>query len=135
MKNLVALTALTFAAATTAQGNLPDQPHIYVEGTAQVEIQPNAFTIEAVLLASHIDMALAEQELAGKVSRFVDAVITAGVDREQVMLSMIDVYPNHEWEDEVWTFTGYELSHRLTVKIDVLVTMANLYGLSLTLAL
>ena len=117
MRTLVAIALMSLFMTSMAQNNLPTDPHIYVEGTARIDTEPSIFRVEAMLSATDMDMAKAEQELAAKLKRFVQACEAAGVDRESIRTSLLMVEPYHVWEDGVHHFRGYQLSHDLSVRL------------------
>lgn len=92
----VALVSLICVAATQA-GPLPDKPHIYVEGSAEIEVAPDQMTITVGLEETNQKLAVAKEDVDERSRRLIKAVKDLGVAPEDLSTTALHVNPAYEY--------------------------------------
>lgn len=89
------VSALVSAVAFT--GPLPDKPHIYVEGSAEIEVAPDQMTITVGLSHTDPDIALAKKEVDARSTILIDACKDMGIDLKDIATTALHVSPAYEY--------------------------------------
>lgn len=93
------VTGIAFAALTAAPANanpLPTQPHIYVEGYSEIEVEPDQMTITVNLAATDEDLASAKATVDENSRTLLDALRELGVESRDVATTTLQVRPAYE---------------------------------------
>lgn len=96
---LPALAALLVPLATDAENVLPDGPHVYVEGSAEIEVEPDRLTLELVIseVADHV--ADAKQEVDRRARALLDLCARIGIEERDLSSTTLAIGPAYEWRD------------------------------------
>lgn len=88
--------ALLFLAPTQA-AQLPDKPHIYMEGSAEIEVAPDQMIITLGLEATNQKLAVAKDDVDARSRKLIRAVKELGVAPEDLSTTSLHVSPAYDY--------------------------------------
>lgn len=123
MNHLLALV-LMFASAVALANPLPAKPHIYVEGSAEIEVIPDQMTISLGLSAEEMEVATAKQDVDKRSTQLITTVKAMGIEVRDIATTALQVTPVYDYVD------GKQVSRGSRVYRQVEITLRNLenYG-------
>lgn len=116
MRILVFAFALVTSSAF-AQSNLPDAPHIYVEGSSEVQLAPDILRLSGEISSTSLDAGAAERAVYEKSAILLKACKDNSIDGEQVSSSTVSMSPKYDYTGRGQKFVGYELSRTFEVTL------------------
>ena len=119
MRLIVIALALAGTAAS-AQSNLPDAPHIYVEGSAEVQIAPDVLRLSGEISSTSLDAAEAERSVYEKSAILLKACKDNGINSDQISSSTVSMSPKYEYRNRRNELVGYELSRTFEITLTTL---------------
>ncbi|CAN5433486.1 hypothetical protein BH20VER3_BH20VER3_09560 [soil metagenome] len=113
---LLSLPGLLFA-----QGGLPTQPYLYVEGKAEIEKPADMVTLRFDLVARNADQAAANQEVQVKAAKILAMLDERKIARHDVIAGDLRSEPQFQQEpvrpSEQGKIVGYAVTRPFAVKI------------------
>lgn len=111
---LLIIAFLVYNNAGTSSNNV-----ITVSGTAELKVDPDKADIWATIEATGTDAAAAQAALQTKSNRVIDAVVAAGISKDDMQTTGFSVYPDYTWNPQTGeqTLKGYKASHSLQITI------------------
>ena len=113
MKRLL-LALLALPVCAFAEGGLPNQPYLYVEGTAELEKPADIVTLRFDLVARHADQMKANQEVQAKAARILALLDERKIAQNDVVATDLRSEPQYEREDEPESKRGKIIGYRVT---------------------
>jgi uncharacterized protein YggE len=123
MNRLLAL-ALIFMSSFALANPLPSKPHIYVEGSAEIEVIPDQMTITLGLSAENMDVAIAKQDVDKRSHELINTLKSMAIEAKDIGTTALQVTPVHDYVD------GKQVPRGSRVYRQVDITLRNLenYG-------
>jgi uncharacterized protein YggE len=123
MKYLFAFTLLLMSIATHASP-LPAKPHIYVEGSAEIEVIPDQMTISLGLTAENMEVGIAKEEVDDRSRLLIETLKKMDIAARDIATTALQVTPVHDYID------GKQVPRGSRVYRQVEITLRNLenYG-------
>lgn len=123
MNHLLAL-ALVLASSLALANPLPAGPHIYVEGSAEIEVIPDEMTITLGLSAENMDVGIAKQDVDKRSTQLLATLKAMGIDAKDIATTALQVSPVYDYID------GKQVPRGSRVYRQVDITLKNLekYG-------
>lgn len=123
MNRLFAL-ALIFMSSFALANPLPSKPHIYVEGSAEIEVIPDQMTITLGLSAENMDVAIAKQDVDKRSHELINTLKSMAIEAKDIGTTALQVTPVHDYVD------GKQVPRGSRVYRQVDITLRNLenYG-------
>lgn len=115
MKKLIAaiLTTLIFA---TAQANvIPNAPHIYVEGFAEIDVEPNQVKFSIGINETELDGNLAKAKVEQRLNKLLTLMQQLKIDQKDISASPYQINPAYDWQNGKRQYKGTDV--RVTVYI------------------
>jgi uncharacterized protein YggE len=115
------LALLTLPITLLAQGGLPNQPYIYVEGKAEIKKPADIVTMRFDLVGRNADPAKANQDVQGKANKAFGLLNERKIAEQDVVAG--DVRSEAEYASDSGAYdkrgkvTGYSVTRPFTVKI------------------
>ena len=129
MKRLL-LALFSLPVFAFAEGGLPNQPYIYVEGTAELEKPADIVTLRFDLVARHVDQAKANQEVQTKATKILALFDERKIAQNDVVATNLASEPQYEREDEPESkrgkIVGYRVARSFTAKVREIATFPKL---------
>lgn len=116
MKKLVALVTLAFAPAVFASP-LPDKPHVYVEGSAEVEVAPNVMTFTLSIEKSDMDLAKAKADVDSRSTLLIDTCKKLGIKPDALATTALSIIPEYDYRDQQRVFSGNHVSRQVDITL------------------
>jgi uncharacterized protein YggE len=120
MKRLVLLTFISLPSSLFAQGGLPDQPYIYVEGKVVIEKPVDIVTLNFDVVARNPDQAKGNQEVQAKAKKILALLDERKIAPNDLIAAAIKSEPQFEEADSgrrKGKLTGYSVTRQFEVKL------------------
>lgn len=117
MTRLFALSLLLLATHFAHASPLPDQPHIYVEGSAEVEVEPDLLEFNIRLEKTDMDLARAKTEVDEKSVKLISLSKSLGVADADIASTPLRVHPEYSYEEGKQVLLGTKVSREVTVTL------------------
>lgn len=88
-----------------------------VFGTGSISAMPDVLTIRLDVVTEHLDLTIAQQFNAEKISRVLQAITERGIPRENIRTVEYTIQPKYDYQNGEQLFTGYEVTHGLLIEI------------------
>ena len=123
MNHLLALV-LFLASSVVLAGPLPAKPHIYVEGSAEIEVIPDQMTITLGLSAENMEVAVAKTDVDKRSVKLIQTLKAMAIDAKDIATTALQVTPVYDYVD------GKQVPRGSRVYRQVDITLRNLekYG-------
>lgn len=119
------ILAFTFAApAVTTAAQLPDKPHIYVEGSAEVKVAPDQMTVIVGLEATNPELAVAKENVDERSRRLIQAIKDLGIAPEDMSTTALHINPAFDYRNGERVSLGTRV-HR---QVEITLRDLNLYA-------
>jgi len=133
MMGLMKLPLLLFLVLPTivlAQGGLPSQPYLYVEGKAEIEKPADMVTLRFDLVARSADQAKANQEVQAKAIKVLALLDEKKIAKTDAIASDLKSEPQYENEEDSsrkhGKIIGYSVTRTFSVKVRDIATFPKL---------
>src|SRR5437763_8495373 len=115
------LLCLVVPTTIFAEGGLPSQPYLYVEGKAEIEKPADMVTLRFELVARNADQAKANQEVQAKAIKILTLLDEKKIAKTDAIASDLKSEPQYENEEESsrkrGKIIGYSVTRSFSVKV------------------
>jgi len=129
MKHFLFLLVLSLPISVLAEGGLPNQPYIYVEGKAEIQKPADMVALRFNLVVTNLDEAKANQQIQGKAGKTF-AILDAGkIAQNDVIAENLRSEEQYGESEDVRNrskFIGFKLTRSFSVKVRDVRTFAKL---------
>ncbi|MFS0574634.1 SIMPL domain-containing protein [Sporosarcina sp. 179-K 3D1 HS] len=88
-----------------------------VTGEGSVTVSPDVAEIRLEVSTENLEVRTAQQENAEIMDRVLDALMRAGIPREQIQTTAYTIFPRYDFVEGEQIFRGYEVNHAIAVTI------------------
>ncbi|MDQ6764551.1 MAG: SIMPL domain-containing protein [Verrucomicrobiota bacterium] len=124
------LLLFAFPICVFAEGGLPSQPYLYVEGKSEIERPADLVTLRFDLVARNTDQAKANQEVQAKATKLLAVLDERKIAQNDVVATDLRSEPQYEREDEPQSkrgkIVGYRVTRSFTTKVREIAIFPNL---------
>ena len=120
MKRLLLLACLGLPVSLLAEGGLPNQPYIYVEGKSEIERMADMVTLQFHLVARNPDQTKANQEVQAKAGQILTLLNERKIAQGDVIAEDLKSEPQYEDEERgsrQGKIIGYSVTRSFEVKV------------------
>jgi uncharacterized protein YggE len=121
---------LALPLSVLADGGLPTQPYIYVQGTAEIQKPADMVTLRFDLVARNADEAKANQEVQGKATKVLALLDSRNIAATDVIAADLKSEPEYEETDNSTGKRGklidYKVTRSFSVRVRDITTFAKL---------
>lgn len=110
------LTLLCVTCAVKADV-IPDEPHVYVEGSASVEVFPDTMTFRVSISKTDESLALAKKDVDARSFKLIDTCQSLGIAKGSISSSALTVSPSTEYKDGNRIPNGTRVSRSVEIKL------------------
>jgi uncharacterized protein YggE len=123
MNRLLALVFI-FASSLAVANPLPTKPHIYVEGSAEIEVVPDEMTLTLGLSAENMDVGVAKAEVDERSVQLIATLKKMNIEARDIATTALQVTPVYDYVE------GKQVPRGSRVYRQVDITLRNLekYG-------
>ena len=122
MKAIISLIITTFFVVTfsplsSANSSLPNNRHIAVTGSAQVQAKPDIAMISMSVESTQKESLAAKQQVDFRVNQFLDGASKFNITEQDISASSIATQPKYTYVNNQQVLTGYKASRSLKVSL------------------
>ncbi len=117
MKKVITLAALCFFSQFSAASPLPDKPHVYVEGSAEVEVTPDLMTFSLLIEKTDLDLAAAKADVDSRSTLLINTCKKLGIKSDAIATTALSIFPEYDYRDQGRVFTGNRVSRQVDIKL------------------
>jgi uncharacterized protein YggE len=115
-RSLVALVAALLSLPLWANP-LPTQPHVYVEGSAEIEVEPDMMTFSLSIQTLDLDLAKAKTDVDARSKILIDACKKFGIKPVDIATSALNIRPEYDYRDQQRVFAGNHVSRQVDISL------------------
>lgn len=117
MKKLIALVGVCVLSQLAAASPLPDKPHVYVEGSAEVEVTPDLMTFSLLIEKSDLDLATAKVDVDARSTLLINTCKKLGIKPDAIATTALSIFPEYDYRDQQRVFSGNRVSRQVDIKL------------------
>ncbi len=117
MKKLIAVTAMCFFSQLLSASPLPDKPHVYVEGSAEVDVAPDLMTFSLLIEKSDLDLATAKADVDSRSNLLINTCKKLGIKPDAIATTALSIFPEYDYKDQTRVFSGNRVSRQVDIKL------------------
>ncbi len=103
---------------------LPQKPHIYVEGSAKIEVEPNTITFSVELEKTDFELEVAKSNVDNRSVKLIETCKDLGIPTENIATTTLKIYPAFKYKNGEQTPNGTSVSRKVDIKLEDL----SIYG-------
>jgi uncharacterized protein YggE len=112
---LLSLMVLSFNLAYASP--LPDAPHIYVEGSAEIDVEPDLLDFSIRLEHTDLDLAKAKAEVDAKSVKLIGLSRQLGIQDADISSTPLRLHPEYDYTEGKRVFLGTKVSREVNVTL------------------
>lgn len=116
MKKLFVMCLAALAVPALASP-LPDKPHVYVEGSAEVEVTPDLMTFTLSIEKSDLDLAKAKADVDSRSTLLINTCKKLGIKPDALATTALSIFPEYDYKDQIRVFSGNRVSRQVDIKL------------------
>lgn len=117
MKSFVTACVLSLISLPLLANPLPAQPHVYVEGSAEVEAEPDVMTFTLSIQASSMDLAKAKADVDERSRLLIDTSKKFGIKAADIATTALNIRPEYDYRDQQRVLTGNLVSRQVDITL------------------
>ncbi|HEU5139929.1 MAG TPA: SIMPL domain-containing protein [Bacillales bacterium] len=88
-----------------------------VNGQASLSVAPDTVSIQLTVMTENEQLSQAQQENANKMNQVIQALLQAGIPRENIQTTAYNIVPRYDYVDGTQVFRGYQVTNTITVTL------------------
>lgn len=116
MKLMMVIAALLLSSGVFASP-LPAQPHVYVEGSAELEVEPDMMVFTLSLQTLDLDLAKAKADVDARSRLLIDTLKKFGVKADDIATTALNIRPEYDYRDNQRVLTGNNVSRQVDINL------------------
>jgi uncharacterized protein len=117
MKYVVAGLLMGLFAVPALADPLPAQPHVYVEGSAEIEVEPDMMTFTLSIQAVDLDLAKAKADVDARSRLLIDTIKKFGIKADDIATTALNIRPEYEYKERERVLTGNNVSRQVDINL------------------
>lgn len=105
---------LSFPALATP---LPAQPHVYVEGFAELEVEPDTMTFSLSIQTVDMDLAKAKTDVDARSRLLIETCKKFGIKAEDIATTALNIRPEYDYRENQRVLTGNNVSRQVDITL------------------
>ncbi len=110
-------SAAALVAVNTMASPLPQQPHVYVEGSAELEVEPDMMVFSLSIQTVDMDLAKAKADVDARSRLLIDASKKFGIKANDIATTALNIRPEYEYKDGLRVLTGNNVSRQVDINL------------------
>lgn len=102
----------------TVASPLPDKPHVYVEGSAEIEVQADTVNFSVLLDSTDDDLSKARHNVEERSKKLISTCLDIGIDRGKISSTPLNISPATEYKDGENISVGTQVSRQVDIQIN-----------------
>jgi uncharacterized protein len=104
-----------FLSGNIYAGELPDEPHIVVNGSYQISTVPDILRMSLNITEISREVAEARSSVENKSSRLIETLKSIGVEKKDITSARLQITPHYNWSNKAQIYTGTEVSRVIEI--------------------
>jgi uncharacterized protein YggE len=117
MKKLIVVATLCFLSQLSVGSPLPDKPHVYVEGSAEVEVTPDTMTFSLLIEKTDLDLAAAKTDVDSRSTLLINTCKKLGIKPDAIATTALSIFPEYDYKDQGRVFSGNRVSRQVDITL------------------
>lgn len=117
MKSFLIAMVMACISVGSMASPLPEQPHVYVEGAADIEVEPDMMTFTLSLQAVDIDLAKAKADVDKRSKQLINLCKQFGVKAEDIATTALVIRPEYDYQERKRVLTGNHVSRQVDINL------------------
>jgi uncharacterized protein len=117
MKMLLIAISTALLSVTVWADPLPAQPHVYVEGSAEIEVEPDMMTFTLSIQAVNIDLAKAKADVDARSRLLIETSKKFGIQAADIATTALNIRPEYEYKENQRVLTGNNVSRQVDINL------------------
>ncbi len=117
MNRFLLALSLMLGSVVVLANPLPTKPHIYVEGTAEIEVIPDQMTLTVGLSAEHMELATAKREVDERSVLLIDTLKKMDIAARDIATTALQVSPVYDYTDGKQVPRGSRVYRQVDIKL------------------
>ncbi len=115
----IALALVPIAAPVPASADdvLPDGPHIYVEGSAEIEVAPDRLELTVAIRSTHQEIKVAKADVERRSALLIEACRALGIEEGDLSSGPLGIQPSYRYDDGARVFEGTRVDRLVSVNL------------------
>jgi uncharacterized protein len=113
----LSLVLLVFASAAARADVFPTAPHVYVEGSAEIRIEPDSVQIAVAIEATDPQLAAAKATVDDRARKLIDTCKRLGIEDRDITAASLQMRPHYEYRREERKFLGTSVYREIDVTL------------------
>ena len=117
MKSLLLACVLTAVSPVLMATPLPAQPHVYVEGSAELEVEPDMMTFTLSIQTVDLDLAKAKTDVDARSRLLIETCKKFGIKADDIATTALNIRPEYEYKEGLRVLTGNNVSRQVDINL------------------
>lgn len=96
---------------------LPNQPHVYVEGSAELSVEPDTMSFTLSIAHTDLDLAKAKGEVDARSRVLIDTAKKLGIKAEDIATTALNVRPEYDYNENKRELKGNVVSRQVDITL------------------
>lgn len=110
-------SAASLMAATAMATPLPQQPHVYVEGAAELEVEPDMMVFSIGIQTVNLDLAAAKADVDTRSRNLIETLKKFRIKSEDIATTALRIRPEYEYKENQRVLTGNHVSRQVDINL------------------
>lgn len=117
MKSIfIALVMITASVAALASP-LPNQPHVYVEGSSEIEVEPDMMMFTLSIQKVDMDLGKAKADVDARSRLLIETCKKFGIKAEDIATTALAIRPEYDYKEQQRVLTGNNVSRQVDITL------------------
>ncbi|ACE86107.1 conserved hypothetical protein [Cellvibrio japonicus Ueda107] len=117
MKHVICALFLSLCSLPLLANPLPAQPHVYVEGSAEIEAEPDVMTFSLSIQALNMDLAKAKADVDQRSRLLIETSKKFGIKTNDIATTALNIRPEYDYRDRERVLTGNLVSRQVDITL------------------
>jgi len=117
MKFLLAFVSLILLSLPALANPLPSQPHIYVEGSAELEVEPDMMNFSLSIQKLDLDLAKAKADVDARSRLLIETIKKFGIKAEDIATTALNIHPEYEYKENQRVLVGNQVARQVDITL------------------
>lgn len=96
---------------------LPNQPHVYVEGSAELSVEPDTMSFSLSIAHTDLELAKAKAEVDARSRLLIDTAKKLGIKTDDIATTALNVRPEYDYNDGKRELKGNVVSRQVDITL------------------
>lgn len=111
------LGSIAFCSASLMATPLPQQPHVYVEGAAELEVEPDMMVFTLSIQTMDVDLAKAKADVDARSRLLIETCKKFGIKTNDIATTALNIRPEYDYKDSQRVLTGNNVSRQVDINL------------------